>query len=101
MHGHAAAKPTVNEILDSRERLNRASADFLKIDVDTALTFLHIARQATDKIRQQRNCRAARRAYETVTRLMQKVRLSEDDAQILTHGLEQLRRELEGMGEEF
>ena len=42
--GHAAAKPTVDEWLASVDRMNRASAEFLKIDLDTALTFLQIAR---------------------------------------------------------
>ena len=93
--GHAAPKPTLDEYLAWHERLNRASANFLKIDVQTALTFLNIARQTPDQSRQVRNLEAARRAYDTVTRLMERVKLNEEDARTLTLGLERLRSELQ------
>ena len=76
MRGHAAPKPTVDDLLASRERMNRASAEFLKIDLETALTFVKIARQSRDDVRKKRNCKAARRAYETVLRLINKVELN-------------------------
>lgn len=101
MRGHAAQKPTVDEIFDSRERINRASTDFLKIDVDTALTFLHVARNASDNFRRVRNLRAARKAYDTVLRLIGKVKLNSEDSEILRRGLERLKSELEDMGESF
>ena len=85
----------------SRERMNRASADFLKIDVETALTFAHIARQTADAARKQRNREAALRAYSTVTRMMERVKLSEEDMRTLALGLEQLRSELRELGEAF
>ena len=79
--------------------MNRARADFLKIDVETALTFLRSARQTSDVARKKRNCNAARRAYGTVTKLMERVTLSEEDVRTLVVGLEQLRSELEELGE--
>jgi len=99
--GHAAPKPTADEFLASRERLNRASADFLKIDLQTALTFLHIARHTTDVARQERNREAARRAYDTVVKLMKRVKLNADDTRTIVLGLEQLKSELQELGEVF
>ena len=79
--------------------MNRASADFLKIDVQTALTFVNSARQTSDPDRKRRNREAARRAYQTVTKLMKRVNLNEEDMRTLVRGLEQLRSELEQLGE--
>ncbi len=91
----------MDEYLSTRERVNRASAEFLKIDVDTALTFLQIASQTGDEVRRQRNLEAARRAYDTVVRLMERVTLSEQESQTLTVRLERLRTQLERTGEVF
>ncbi len=95
----SAAVP--EEIVFSRERMNRASAEFLKIDIETALTFLMIARQTEDVPRRQRNLRAARHAYETVARLRSKIILNEEDSRRVTSGLGKLRSELEHFGETF
>ena len=83
------------------ERLYRAGTDFLKIDVETALTFLTVVRSTQDEARRTRNLRAARRAYDTVVRLKQKVTLTDNDEQSLTSRLQVLRSELEGCGEVF
>ena len=99
MNGYPAKKPAMDDLLDSRERMNRASAEFLKIDVNTALAFLHSARLSIDTERQERSRRAARKAYETILRLMARVQLSREDAQILKQGLERLKNELEGLGD--
>ena len=96
-----AAQPTADQLLASRERMNRAATEFLKIDLETALTFLNIARQAHDSARKERNRRAARKAYDTVIKLIGKVELNDLDRQTVTDGLLQLRRELETMGEQF
>lgn len=95
--GHPAAKPTVDELLASREQLNRASAEFLKIDLQTALTFVRIARQTNDGVQKKRNCLAARKAYETVVRLVRKIQLSAEDLRFIEQTLEQLQSELEAL----
>ena len=101
MRGHAAPKPTVDQMLASRERMNRASAEFLKIDLEIALTFVSSARQARDDVRKQRNCRAARKAYDTVVSLVQKVPLREQESQDVERGLSLLKTELKALGETF
>lgn len=99
LRGHAAVRPTVDELLGSVERLNRASADFLKIDLKTALTFTKIARQTQDGTRRERNRMEARHAYDTVLKLVPKIDLSKDEARTITKGLTQLRSELRELGE--
>ena len=91
----------MDEILASGERVNRAAAEFLKLDVQTALTFLFTVRSSEDETRRVRNRKAARRAYDTVVKLMKRVKLSEEDTRKLQVGLEQLRSELEEVGEVF
>lgn len=98
MKGHAAARPTVDEWLASLERLKRASAEFLKIDLETALTFLKIARETSDDLRKSRNTSAAEKAYHTVLRLASKTEMRSDDRRIVTKRLEQVRSELEALG---
>ena len=92
-------RPTIDELIASREGVNRASADFLKIDLRTALTFVKIAQQTTDDVRKERNRMAARRAYETVKKLAQKVSLNDDEMQAIMQSLMRLRSELEALGE--
>ncbi len=97
----AAKKPTVDELLASGMRLNRAGADFLKVDVQTALTFTRIALQTKDPASRRRNRNSACKAYDTVLRLISKVQLSDSDARILGSNLERLKSELRELGEIF
>ncbi len=96
--GHPASRPTVDELLATRARMNRASAEFLKIDIQTALTFAKIARQTFDNPRKERSTFAAKRAYETILRLAKKIDMSRNDQRVVTEGLEQLRSELQALG---
>jgi hypothetical protein len=98
---YAVARPTADEIIASGARLNRASVNFLKIDVATALTFSEIALQTPDSEKQRRNRRSARKAYDTVLRLMGRVSLTKDDAQSLSRNLQRLKSELVRLGETF
>jgi len=101
MKGHTAKKPTMDELAASRERMNRASVDFLKIDLETALTFAEIARTSTDPFRKKRNLQAARKAYNAIVHLAQKVDLRSSDSAFLEKRLAQLKRELTVLGETF
>jgi len=91
----------MDELLNSAARLNRASADFLKADVATALTFSGIALESEDPLKRDRNRRAARKAYDTVVRLMERVTLTDGDVKILARNLQRLKSELDRLGEAF
>jgi hypothetical protein len=98
----AAKKPTVDEILKVGAELNRTGTDFLKVDLKTALSFSNFALQSVDDpTKRQRNRRNARRAYDTVLRLLKRVSLSDDDAQRMNRNLERLKTELQHLGETF
>jgi hypothetical protein len=85
----------------SRDELNQRSADFLKVDVETALTFSTIAMQTYDPARKQRNRKNARKGYDTILRFMSKVPLGEEDAHYLSGRLQQLKSNLQNLGEVF
>jgi hypothetical protein len=91
----------MDELVASRVQLNRANANFLRVDLDTALTFSNLALQSQDSIKKTRNKRAARRAYETVVKLMGGVELTEEDARILADKLRRLKSELQSLGDVF
>jgi hypothetical protein len=98
----AAKRPTVDELLSVSAQLNRTSTDFLKVDLETALTFSSIALQSLDDpIKRQRNRRNARRGYDVIVRLMVRVSLTEDDARHIDLNLQRLKRELQQLGETF
>lgn len=98
---YAAPKPTMAELLLHEQEFNHVSVDFLKIDMATALTFAGIAQQTDDVVKKRRNQRAARKAYDTVRKLAQKVELNHDDADVLSSGLARLKSELLALGETF
>jgi hypothetical protein len=76
---YAVPKPTMDEILAAVARHNKTSPDFLKTDIETALTFAGIARTADSAKDRERNRRAARNAYDTVVRLIERVELTDHD----------------------
>jgi len=85
----------------SREEVNQTRVDFLKIDLGLALEFTQIALQAHDLKRTNRNRKSARRAYDTIVSLRDRVAQTDEDAQLLIEGLEQLRSDLLKLGEVF
>ena len=77
--------------------LNQKGAEFLKIELQTGMTFASIAlseeRGSDKRIRNQAN---ARKAYETVLRLRERLESpSEATRHSIEEGLERLRRALE------
>ena len=96
---HAAPKPTVDEILASIARHNKTSTDFLKAEIETGLTLAGIARAAGNSEERERNRRAARKAYDTVVRLVERVELTDRDTKVLGRNLARLKSDLRGLGE--
>lgn len=97
----ARPRPTVDEKLAALARHNKACVDFLKTDVAAGLTFAETARTARTSSKRERNRHSARRAYDTVTKLIGRVTLTEFDAKILGRDLARLKSELRGLGESF
>jgi hypothetical protein len=96
----AARKLTMEQFRATRERVNRTSVDFLKLDVETALTFTSNALSTDNEEKKQRNRKAARKAYDTVLRLAKKVELTNSEKRFLNRGLQKLKEDLATLGEE-
>ena len=94
----AADKPTLAE---QGKRYNQVSTDFLKVDLQTALTFAGIALETNNATKKKRNQESARKAYDTVLRLLPNVELDEGDAQSVRTNLQRLKSELQLLGEVF
>jgi hypothetical protein len=99
--GHAVSRPTLDEWLAVFSCLDRAGAEFLKVDVETALTFSQTALEAIDGEKRERNRRSARKAYDTVVRLRAKIDLSDAESKDLDFHLQRLKSELIQLGETF
>lgn len=91
----------VANLANTQQQFNRAGTDFLKVDVATALTFADAALSADTPEKKRRNQRSARKAYDTVLRMAQKVTLPNKDAEELRESLSQLRSNLQRLGEVF
>lgn len=98
---YAAPRPTQDEMLALERECNRTGSDFLKVDLATALTFAENARSSEDAAKRRRNLKSARKAYDTVLKLAQKVTLSNGDAEEIKEKLGKLRSELIELGEVF
>ena len=81
--------------------MSQASGQFLRIDLETAFTFLKIAGETNDDARRSRNIQSARKAYETVIKLSRKVELPDEDIQAINKMLEELKTKLADLGEAF
>lgn len=97
-----AVRPSASEIFKSSAELNKASVAFLKVDLETALSFARSALESSDDDKKRaRNQHNARTAYDTVLRLMPKVTPSRADAEIIQDKLNLLKSELMKLGERF
>lgn len=89
------------DLAATRQQFNRAGTDFLKVDVATALTFADAALNTDNPEKTRRNQRSARKAYDTILRMSQKVTLPSKDAEELRDSLTQLKAKLMRLGEVF
>jgi len=100
-YSYAAPRRTMDELLGFVSQFNKTRVNFLKVDLETALTFAGIAMRAENSMKKARNRRSARRAYDTVVRLIDSVDLPDEDAQLLARKLTRLKSELVSLGEVF
>jgi hypothetical protein len=98
----AVKRPTLNQFLAANAELDRTRIDFLKVDIETALTFSGIALQSENNLeKRRRNQENARRGYDTIQRLLKKVPLNPADSRMLSRNLKRLKSELQDLGETF
>jgi uncharacterized coiled-coil DUF342 family protein len=85
--------------LDTLAKMAQVRRDFLKVDLQMALTFTQIALQTADPARKQRAIRSARKAYLAITRFLPETSLTPEDAGKVASNLERLKHELQALGE--
>jgi hypothetical protein len=80
--------------------VNKNSLEFMVRDLDLALTMVKIASQADEgSDKRARNIHSARRAYETVDHLREKVAASRQEWRPIQEKLQRLRAQLRELGE--
>jgi hypothetical protein len=83
------------------KELNATNVNFLKIDVETALTFSGVALKSDNEEKKRRNCRHARKAYDTILRMWDTVTFTSDEEAYMRDMMTHLRNDLEMLGEKF
>src|SRR5262252_7420251 len=68
-----APQALAEQLSATGKQLNATTADFLKVDVETALTFCGLALETDNQEKKHRNRKNARRAYDTILRLWNNV----------------------------
>lgn len=87
---------------DLQEELKKNHADFLRIDLETALTLTRIAERAgVGSIRRQRTLKQARRAYETIVKMRGMFAGTAEECLPIDKSIRKLRTALERLGESF
>src|SRR5215472_13553333 len=89
----------MSETLTVGERLNATNADFLLIDVETALTFSKMALETNDEAKKHRNRINARKAYDTILRHWNRVTFSPGDEVHMHEMMSHLKHDLAMLGE--
>jgi hypothetical protein len=81
-----------SEVLQESQQL---SVQFLKIELQAALTFTGVAESSTNPVHIEQGRRNAAEAYNTIQKLLPKVQPSEQDKRWIEHKLNELEQVLE------
>ena len=91
----------MTDFLQLSSDLNKTSIEFLITDLETALTFLDVAQTSGDQKTKQRNHKNAHNAYDSVIRLLPKVKPTAAQQQAIDEKLTLLKARLEAVGEQL
>jgi uncharacterized protein YicC (UPF0701 family) len=97
----AGNKKLIQQLTAIGEQLNATNADFLKIDVETALTFSGLALQTDNREKRDRNRKNARKAYDSILRLWDGVTFTPSQEGYIHEMMSRLKDDLEFLGDKF
>jgi hypothetical protein len=100
-HYLLSRKAITDELTATGKQLNSAQADFLRLDAQTARTFIDLALQTNDLGKKERNCKNARKAYDTILRLWNNVAFTSTQEAYMHEMMGRLKTDLEQLGERF
>ena len=92
---------TLQQWLATTREFNRAGAEFLKVDAETGLTLARVALSTPNGEKKRRNQKSARKAYDTILRLLKRITPTDADARELNIRLHELKDDLIQLGEVF
>ena len=81
--------------------MNESEVSFLLTDLDLAMTFMDVADASRVDETTRRNHTNARTAYDTVLRLLEKLRPNTDERQVIDAKLAILKMRLQAVGQQF
>jgi hypothetical protein len=94
-------KALTTQLTDTGQQLNATNADFLIIDVETALTFTQLALETDNQEKKVRNRKNARKAYDTILHLWDNVTFTPTQEGHMHEMIGRLKSDLELLGEKF
>jgi hypothetical protein len=97
----STSKAFARQLTATGEQLNATNVDFLKIDVETALTFTGLALETDNEEKKQRNRKNARKAYDAILRLWGNVTFTPSEEAHMHEKMGILKNDLELLGEKF
>lgn len=74
---------------------------FLRTELSTGMTFTRVAQSATRASKRERNQYNARKAYDSVVHFLPTARLTSDEVAEVQNKMEELRFQLQSLGEKF
>jgi hypothetical protein len=86
---------------EATNEFNKLKAEFIKTDLEVALTFVEIAHQTPDSEKAARNQRNARKAHDAVLWYIGHAVLTNFEQEYLTRKLASLKSALLSLGESF
>jgi hypothetical protein len=95
------SKALTKQLSDTGQQLNATNVDFLKIDVETALTFTQLALATDNKEKKERNRKNARKAYDTILRMWNSVTLTPSQEGYIHEKMSRLKSDLDLLDEKF
>jgi hypothetical protein len=95
------AKTLSQQLTTTGKQLNATNADFLKIDVETALTFTGLALETDNQEKKERNRKNARKAYDAIIHLKGNVTFTPRQEAYMHAMIARLKNNLEQLGEKF
>src|SRR5215813_1681294 len=89
----------MTDLNQTGQRLNQTSKDFLRVDVETALTFTEAALTTDNPDKKDRNTKNAKKAYDTIQRLSERVTYTDSEQAYMSEMLARLKKDLKILGE--
>src|SRR5262249_18222888 len=94
---HTSARTSqrlVPQLTAAGKQLNATNADFLRIDVQTALTFSELALGTDNEEKKERNRKNARKAYDTILHLWNNVTFTPSQEVYMHEMMSRLKNDL-------